>query len=107
MSAVPETGLAQIAPLTVLQARIRSITETLAHDLACPSTKAPAWSETEWLLARAVATVHGISPLLSRSLRWQGPPGWHSFLDDQRMHTQSRHARIRELLGRLDEAGRS
>jgi hypothetical protein len=65
-----------IAPLSALQAQLRTITETLANELARPGTAAPAWSETQWLLARAVATIHGISPLLARSLRWQrrNPP---------------------------------
>lgn len=93
-------------PLTALQKQLRKITETLANEAARPTLTAPRWSESEWLLARAVATVHGISPLFSGSLPWQGPPGWQRFLDDQRMHTERRHARIRGLLGRLDDAAR-
>jgi hypothetical protein len=96
-----------IGPLSVLQTGLRTITEILANELVRPGVAAPDWSETQWLLARAVATIHGVSPLLARSLRWQGPPGWQTFLDDQRMHTESRHVRIRELLERLHEAGRS
>jgi hypothetical protein len=96
-----------IGPMSALQARLRRITETLANELARPSGAVPDWSGTEWLLARAVATVHGVSPLLSRSLCRQGPPGWQSFLDEQRMHTQSRHTLIRELLEHLHHAGRS
>jgi hypothetical protein len=93
-------------PLRSLQISLRKITETLANELARPSATAPEWSELEWLLARAVAAVHGVSPLLSHSLRWQGPPGWRRFLDDQRMHTYHRHARIRDLLISVDDAGR-
>jgi hypothetical protein len=108
MSAASDPDLPpEIARLTALQATLRSVTETLANELARPSAAAPDWSETQWLLARAVATVHGVSPLLARSLRWQGPPGWQVFLDTQRTHTESRHARIRELLGQLHDAGRS
>jgi hypothetical protein len=93
-------------PLGLLQTSLHKITETLAHELARPSTTAPEWSELEWLLARAAAAVHGTSALMSHSLRWQGPPGWQRFLDDQRMHTCNRHARIRDLLVSLDDAGR-
>jgi hypothetical protein len=107
MSAASEADLPpEIAPLTALQASLRRITETLADELAHPGATVPDWSDTQWLLARAVATIHGISPLLSRSLRWEGPPGWQSFLDEQRIHTEKRHSRIRELLGQLHEAGR-
>jgi hypothetical protein len=96
----------QIGPLSALQVSLRQITETLANELARPSAAVPDWSDTQWLLARAVAAIHGVSPLLSSSLRWQGPAGWQSFLDQQRIHTQNRHIRIRELLGRLHDAGR-
>ncbi|MDB6091791.1 MAG: hypothetical protein JWN85_4575 [Gammaproteobacteria bacterium] len=97
----------EFAPLSALQATLRRITETLAAELSRPGAAAPDWSESEWLLARAVAAIHGISPLLAQSVRWQGPPGWRRFLDDQRMHTESRHVRIRELLEQLHQAGRS
>jgi hypothetical protein len=95
-----------LPPLKSLQTSLRGITETLANELARPSVTAPEWSELEWLLARAVTAIHGSSPLLSRSLRWQGPPGWHRFLDDQRTHTYNRHLRVTELLSRLDDAAR-
>jgi hypothetical protein len=97
----------EVASLSALQARVRTITESLATELGHPGGPAPDWSESQWLLARAVAAIHGISPLLARSLRWQGPPGWQEFLDEQRMHTERRHVRIRELLEHLNEAGRS
>jgi hypothetical protein len=97
---------AAMPPLRSVQTSLHKITETLANELARPSTTAPQWSELEWLLARAAAAVHGTSPLLSHSLRWQGPPGWQRFLDEQRMHTCKRHARISDLLAGLDDAGR-
>ena len=50
--------------------------------------------------------MHGVSPLLSRTLRWQGPVGWAEFLEEQRAHTTQRHARIDELLRRLDQGAR-
>jgi hypothetical protein len=89
-----------------LGASLRSITETLAHELAHSSPVAPQWSPTEWRIARAVAAMHGVSPLLARNLRWDGPPDWRRFLEDQRAHTEARHVRIQELLDRLDEGAR-
>jgi hypothetical protein len=89
-----------------LAAALRKTTETLASELAHPSNVAPDWSDFEWLVARAVAAMHGVSPLLSRVLRWQGPAGWAEFLADQRHHTESRYQRIRELLLLLDQRAR-
>ena len=82
------------------------VTETLARELASPSQRAPDWSEYEWTIARAVAAMHGISPLLARSLRWHGPSSWSAFLNEQRTHTRARHWRIQELLHSLDEKTR-
>jgi hypothetical protein len=86
-----------------LDRTLRKITEALAKELACPTQAAPDWSEFEWIVARAVAAMHGVSPLLSRALRWQGPAGWAGFLEEQRSHTERRHVRIDDLLLRLDE----
>ena len=82
------------------------ITERLARELASPSQTTPDWSEYEWTIARAVAAMHGISPLLSRSLQWQGPKTWTTFLDEQRAHTRARHGRIQELLLSIDRKAR-
>jgi hypothetical protein len=82
------------------------ITERLARELASPTQTAPDWSDYEWTVARAVAAMHGISPLLSRSLQWQGPARWTTFLDEQRTHTRARHGRIRELLLSIDRKAR-
>ena len=57
----------------VLQAALRKTTETLACELAHPSTAAPDWSEFEWRVAKAVAAMHGVSPLLSTSAPLAGP----------------------------------
>src|SRR4029077_16921272 len=84
--------------LRAMQAALRKTTETLAHELASPGDVAPDWSETEWLVARAVAAIHGVSPLLAERLRWPGPTGWAQFLADQRAHTAKRFVRIQELL---------
>jgi len=82
------------------------ITERLARELASPTQTAPDWSDDEWTVARAVAAMHGISPLLSRSLLWQGQGGWKTFLDEQRTHTRTRHGRIQELLLSIDRKAR-
>ena len=90
-----------------LQAALRKITETLASELACPTQGSPDWSDFEWLLARAVAAMHGVSPLLSRALHWRGPAGWVDFLEEQRAHTSNRHGRIDELLLQIDRLTRA
>jgi Uncharacterised nucleotidyltransferase len=89
-----------------LEGILRKITEGLARELACPTQVAPDWSEFEWIVARAVAAMHGVSPLLSRALRWQGPARWSGFLEEQRVHTAKRHARIDDLLLCLDQRAR-
>ncbi|MHB8816938.1 MAG: nucleotidyltransferase family protein, partial [Steroidobacteraceae bacterium] len=85
---------------------LRKITERFAWELADPAPLAPDWSEFEWIVARAVAAMHGVSPLLSRTLRWHGPVGWAEFLEEQRAHTTRRHARIADLLQRLARGAR-
>lgn len=87
----------------LLQMTLRKVTETLAHELAQPSAAAPDWSESEWTVARAAAAIHGVSPLLSRTLKWRGPTSWSEFLEQQRIQTAKRHARIDEVVRRLDE----
>lgn len=96
-----------VPPPTALQGTLRNITETLARELACSTQRAPDWSDFEWNIARAVAAMHGVSPLLSKTLRWQGPAGWRTFLEEQRIHTAIRHRRIAELLQHIDERGRA
>lgn len=89
-----------------LQAVLTQVTERLAHELAQPTSKAPDWSGFEWSVAIAVAAMHGVSPLLSRSLRWRGPDEWTHFLEAQREHVAQRHARIEKLLLQIDRAAR-
>ena len=86
-----------------LQPTLCKVTERLARELASPGAEAPDWSREEWTVARAVAAMHGISPLLSRSLPWRGPHAWVDFLDAQREHTRARHSRISELLESIDQ----
>jgi hypothetical protein len=90
-----------------IEAGLRKTTETLAQELARPGAYAPDWSPSEWRIARAVAVLHGVSPLLSRRLRWSGPAGWESFLAEQERHTRARYLRIRELLRLIDEEART
>ena len=97
----------ELPPAKALQSALRKTTETLARELAQPTDRAPDWSDFEWLVARAVAAMHGVSPLLSGALRWRGPPGWSEFLQDQRAHTVARHPRIMELLRLIDARARA
>ncbi len=95
-----------LPPPPSVAASLRKITETLARELASPTQLAPDWTEFEWILARAVTAMHGVSPLLSRALHWRGPGGWTAISRGQRAHTAKRHARIDELLRRLDRRTR-
>src|ERR1700722_14560244 len=91
-----------LPPLAFVQKALRLTTEPRARELAQPSPRAPDWSEHEWCIARAAASLHGISPLLAGCLRWHGPPGWRQFLEQQRTHTAARYAQIQTLLGQLE-----
>jgi hypothetical protein len=93
----------ELPPAKHLEPILRKITETLARSLADSNEPTPDWSEFEWVTARAVAVLHGISPLLSHSLRWRTPAAWSDFLRSQRSHTANRHAHIHELLKWIDE----
>lgn len=97
MARVPD-----LPPPKALQDALRKTTETLAHELAQPTDSAPEWSDFEWQIARAAAAIHGVSPLLSGALRWQGPAEWRQFLVQQKAQTAARHARIEELLRLID-----
>ncbi|HEY0799428.1 MAG TPA: hypothetical protein VGD54_01190, partial [Steroidobacteraceae bacterium] len=98
-----------VPPPRTLQVALRKITETLARALTAPTEPTPDWTDFEWLAARAVAAMHGVSPLLSRSLNWRAPAAWTKFLQDQRMHTAHRYERINAMLqdinSRSTEAG--
>jgi hypothetical protein len=93
----------ELPPAKVLQPLLRKLTERLANALARPDdTTVPDWSEFEWRMASGVAALHGVSPLLARVLKWEGPAHWQSFLEDQRTHVVARHRRIEGLLTQLD-----
>lgn len=93
---------ATLPPLRAVQAALRKTTEVLVAELAHPTATPPPWSELEWRVARAVAALHGVASLLQRHLRWQGPPGWVGFLEEQAAHTAARQRRIGELLRLVD-----
>lgn len=93
-------------PPALLQRRLTHITETLAAALARSGQPMPDWTQFDWTLARAVAAMHGVSPLLSRALRWPAPGAWLDFTEQQRVHTRRRHARIDELLRCIDRRAR-
>jgi Uncharacterised nucleotidyltransferase len=91
---------------SALQAALRKTTEGLAEALGSPTQRVPDWSDFEWAVARAVAAIHGVSPLLSRALLWRGPAHWVRFLEKQRAHTTLRHRRIEGLLCLIDHCAR-
>lgn len=93
-------------PLDAIQAALQKATEVLANELAHPSRHSPSWTELEWRVARAVASLHGVSPLLARRLRWRGPAGWQGFLEQQAAQSRSRVLRLQELLRLLDRRAR-
>ena len=97
----------RMPPLAVVQTALSRITDTLATALGRGVCETPSWSELEWRLAPAVASMHGVSSLLAGELRWQGPAHWMRFLAEQRQHTLLRQQRIEELLATIDERSRS
>jgi hypothetical protein len=100
-------GQAEDPPPALLQAALVKVTETLARELACPTAARPAWSGFEWRVAQAAAALHGVSPLLSDALSWEGPPGWAAFLKEQRAHVAGRHRRIEKILTCIDRLARA
>jgi Uncharacterised nucleotidyltransferase len=96
---------AGVPPTKVIQAALYQTTERLASELAGHHAPTPPWSESEWLIARAVAAIHGVSSLL-RTVPWRGPPGWHQFLEEQAAHIAARHSQIAELLRAIDGGAR-
>lgn len=81
-------------------------TERLAAELARPTDQAPDWTPFEWRIARAAASLHGVSALLASTLRWKAPPEWLAFLRDQARHTARRESRLATLRTAIDEAAR-
>jgi hypothetical protein len=50
--------------------------------------------------------MQGISALLCNRLRWQGPPGWQRFLNEQRAQTAARRQKIATILSDIDARAR-
>jgi hypothetical protein len=92
--------------LAGLQHALRKVTEALAGELRSPGASAPQWTRTEWAVARAVAAIHGVSPLLADTSRWHGPPEWAQFLVAQKAHTARRFLELERLLQQLDAKAR-
>jgi hypothetical protein len=101
------SATADLPRFGVIQAALRNTTERLALELHSPSADAPDWNDFEWQVARAVATMHGISALLANRLRWRGPATWREFLDVQNARSVERDALIGALISRLDGALRA
>ena len=92
-------GSTAVPGIPELAAILHKITELLARELVFPTDQPPAWTDREWRVARAVAAMQGISALLELRLRWQGPPGWRRFLEEQKHHSVLRHTEISRVLG--------
>jgi hypothetical protein len=90
--------------LRAVERALRDTTETLACELISASATAPNWNAFQWQIALAVAVMHGVTPLLSSTLRWRGPAAWQQFLSAQRAHTLVRQRRIVQVLANIDAA---
>ena len=93
--------------LPQVQASLRMTTERLAMELGAPRSAPPDWSCDDWRMARAVAAMHGIAPLLSCRLEWAGPPDWKQFLQMQYAQTRARYARLADLASAIDAGARA
>jgi hypothetical protein len=107
MSLPVNSGLITLPPLSKVAAALRIATELLARELTAGTEQPPAWDGFEWCIAKAVATMQGIAPLLERRSRWRDPAAWRRFLSDQRKHVAGRQVRISELLRKIDSAARA
>src|SRR6476620_3197431 len=83
---------------------LRETTARLCAELTAPALAPPEWNAFEWDIARAVATMHGVSALLAERLRWRGPAEWQQFLSVQREQGSLRDRRIAALLDTLESA---
>jgi hypothetical protein len=91
-----------LPPLAKIDSALREVTETLAREITAPSDEAPLWTDFEWRIAQAVASMQGVSSLLCAGLRWTSPASWRRFLQEQRDHVAGRHRKIAFLLDRID-----
>ena len=95
-----------LPPLPKVAAALREVTEVLAREITAPAAQPPLWGEFEWRIARAVASMQGVSSLLCTGPRWRGPEAWRSFLEAQRDHVAGRHRKIVRLLEAIDAQAR-
>ncbi|HEV2703673.1 MAG TPA: nucleotidyltransferase family protein [Steroidobacteraceae bacterium] len=86
-----------------IQRALTQATERFAAELAEPTPQAPSWNDFEWSIARAAAVLHGVTPLLSSTLRWTGPQSWQAFLMQQRQQTLLRYERIAAVLRQITD----
>jgi hypothetical protein len=93
---------AHVAPKAAMASTLRRITEVLAAEVTNPTAEPPIWDEFEWGIARAVASMQGISPLLFVGLRWLAPAHWREFLEQQFRAVAGRQRRIDALLQEID-----
>ena len=99
MSSAPE-----LPPFRVIAAALRTTTEHLTRELRDPAPHAPSWSDFEWRVAMAAASVQGLSTLLANRLRWGGPTTWRRFLDEQRERSIDRQRVIDTSIQRIGGA---
>lgn len=83
-------------------AALRKNSETLASELAVPTSETPQWTEFDWNITRAVTAMQGVSSLLCDRLRWEGPEIWRRFLYEQRDQSLGRHGQVARLLDAID-----
>jgi hypothetical protein len=87
-----------------IAAALHDITEVLAAELTRPSEQPPDWTEFDWCIARAAASMQGIAPALRDGLRWPETHGWREFIDGQFAHVAARHVRMSALLKTINGA---
>jgi hypothetical protein len=97
----------QQPPFRATQQALRVVTERLARELSAPAASTPQWSDFEWDVARAVATLQGVSVLLANRVSWVGPDSWRGFLQEQTAQSLVRHRLTSDLLARMDCALRT
>lgn len=99
-------GALILAPRDKIATALRVTTELLAQELVVATEQPPAWDDFEWRIAKAVATMQGIAPLLAGTSLWSVPSGWRQFLREQREHVAVRQLRILQLMQKIDLAAR-
>ncbi len=93
---------AELPAFRVIEAALRTTTEMLVREVVNPRDTSPDWNDFEWVVARAVCAMQGISGLLATRLKWRGPARFHDFLESQRAQLLMRDAEVEQLLAQLD-----